>query len=411
MRLVPTLTLAALMASGCSCTGALHASAGPCADPATAPAECNQTCSPASPCPAGFYCHGSGVCTADCEPASPEAGCPAPGRCTSEGRCLRPDMDSGTGRRDGDLPDGDPNICADINVGARRVTPNVILVIDQSGSMTADFGGTNRWDGLRDSLLGQPDGFVFALQSSVRFGIALFSARADPDDGPVMGMCPLITWVDPAIDNFSAISAVYGPADPIDETPTGDSIDAVLQRMMSIPDPTDDPTIFVLATDGEPDTCEDPNPQNGQAESIAAVERAYAAGIRTFVISVGNDVGMTHLQDVANAGVGMPSSGSAPFWVAGDDQGLRTALNTIIGGALSCDLELRGRIQDLSMVCSGTINLIVGGMTMSLPCNDPNGWRAIDETHIQLQGDACDLLLSSPGASVQGVFPCEIILI
>ena len=36
----------------------------------------------------------------------------------------------------------------------------------------------------------------------------------------------LIEWVPPALDNYDAISAVYSPADPIDETPTGQSIDA-----------------------------------------------------------------------------------------------------------------------------------------------------------------------------------------
>lgn len=297
-------------------------------------------------------------------------------------------------------------VCAAQRVMARRVTPNVIVIVDQSSSMTEDFGRTNRWDGLRDSLLDTPDGLIATLESSVRFGLALYSSRAD--DGPAIGMCPMITWVDPAIDNFDAIDAVYGPADPIDETPTGESIDAVLARITDVPDPTDDPTIFILATDGEPDTCGEPNPQTGQDESVAAIERAYDRAIRTFVISVGNDVGMDHLQDVANAGVGRGAGDpDAPFWVAGDDEGLRSALVEIVGGELSCVITLEGRIEDLTEACTGTV--VLDGTT--IPCDDDNGWRAIDETHIELLGTACDRLQSNPRATLEATFPCGVILI
>lgn len=299
------------------------------------------------------------------------------------------------------------NVCAAQRVMARRVTPNVILVVDQSGSMTEDFGASNRWDGLRDSLLDEPDGLIATLQGSVRFGLALYSSEAG-DDGPAVGMCPMLTWVDPAIDNYDAIRDVYRPADPLDETPTGESIDAVLARLADVPDPTDDPTILILATDGEPDTCAEPNPQNGQEESVAAIERAYDRSIRTFVISVGNDVGMEHLQDVANAGIGRGAGDpDAPFWVAGDDEGLRTALVEIVGGELSCVITLEGRIEDLSQACTGTV--VLDGT--ELDCDDPNGWRAIDETHIELSGTACERLQSNPRATLEATFPCGVILI
>jgi hypothetical protein len=303
--------------------------------------------------------------------------------------------------------DGEPTVCADVTVAARRVTPTVVLVVDPSGSMTARFGDSNRWDALRDSLLRVPDGFVYAPQSSVRFGLALYTAEA-PGDGPVVGMCPMITWVDPAVDNFPAISAVYGSTRPVDETPTGESIDAVLDRLAAIPDPPPDPTILVLATDGEPDTCTVPNPQRGQPETLAAVQRALRAGIRTYVVSVGDEVSRAHLQEVANAGVGVaPGPPDAPYWVAGDDEGLRDALRTIIGGALSCELELRGMISDLSRACDGTVLL----NRAPVPCDDPDGWRAVDATHIELQGESCRRLLSTPDVVLEARFPCDVVLI
>lgn len=387
----------ALLVYGCSCTGAHHPD-GVCSMP-DPPPSCGQDCASGEPCPEGFYCAEMGVCSQDCDPLRPDATCPG-GICNDNGRCS-------AFRRDGGSIDAS-GVCADVRVQAMRVTPTVILVIDQSGSMTADFGRSDRWNSLRDSLLATPDGFIAALESSVRFGVALYSAEAD--DSGIVGMCPQIQWIPPALDNFAAIDAVYGdPAQqPIDETPTGESLDAVLDRLTMTPDPSADPTIFILATDGEPDTCAEPNPQNGQPEALAAVERAYGIGVRTFIISVGEDVSRGHLQDVANAGVGSgPGDPDAPFYVAGDDDGLRDALRAIIGGELSCVVTLSGQIQDLDRACDGRV--ILNGTP--IPCDDPDGWRATDATHIELQGDSCDLLQSTPGATLEATFPCDVVLI
>src|SRR5690606_13373876 len=125
-------------------------------------------------------------------------------------------------------------------------------------------------------------------------------------------------------------------------------------------------------TDGEPDTCEQPNPQNGQAEALAAVTRAYRAGIRTYLISVGRDISEAHMQDVANAGVGNAEGApDAPYWVAGDDIGLRNALRTIIAGEVSCTLSLEGRI-DPERACEGRVAMTGRG---ELECG--TDWRPI----------------------------------
>ncbi len=393
------IALFGALEAGCSCNGTLHASGGPCDEEEGArPAACDRACSASEPCPAGFYCAG-GVCTADCDPADPGPACAAPAVCSADGHCMHRD---GGGGRDGGHGGVDAS-CANVDVEATRVTPNVILVVDQSGSMTSSFGSGDRWNVLRDSLMSMPDGLVYAMQSQVRFGLALFSSRADQPE-----MCPMITWVAPGIDNYSSIDAVYGPAEPISETPTGDSLDAILTRWSMTPDPSTDPTIFLLATDGEPDTCEEPNPQNGQAESIAAAQRAYDMGIRTFIISVGEGtVSASHRQDMANTGVGNgPGDPDAPYWVAGDDDGLRSALLEIIGGQLSCVVTLNGRIQDLTQACSATVML----NGSSIDCDDPNGWHVIDETHIELTGDACTTLQSGPGVTLTASFPCDVIL-
>ncbi|MEM1413523.1 MAG: vWA domain-containing protein [Myxococcota bacterium] len=310
----------------------------------------------------------------------------------------------------GDAGDAGPDDCARVEVAARRVTPNVYLVIDQSSSMNATFGGSTRWLALRESLLDAEDGLVASLEGIVRFGLALYSARAEGNDpGPPIGECPLVELVDADLNNLDSIEAVYGMRDPIDETPTGEAIEVLTSFLLDRPDPPEDPTIFVLATDGEPDQCSELNPQNGQGRSVAAAETAFAAGVRTFVISVGAGVvSDEHLQDMANAGLGRgPEDDNAPFFVAGDDEGLRSALQSIIGGALSCELTLDGRIENLDQACTGEV--LLNGRR--LECDDPNGWRAIDAERIELVGTACDEFLAEAGVTLTASFPCEIILI
>ncbi len=398
------VALAALLAAGCSCSGKTS-SGGPCdADASARPSACGRACGPTMDCPVGLYCGSDGTCTAECTLGGSECGTGA--SCSADGHCVRGDGGNGGGldASGGDGSRGVDASCANVHVEATRVTPNVILVVDQSGSMTSSFGSSDRWNALRDSLMSMPDGLVYALQSQVRFGLALFSSRASQPE-----MCPMITWVAPAVGNYDGIESVYAPADPISETPTGDSLDAIVVRWTSTPDRPSDPTIFILATDGEPDTCEQPNPQNGQGEALAAAGRAYDMGIRTFIISVGEGtVSASHLQDMANAGVGNgPGDPDAPYWVAGDDAGLRDALMSIIGGELSCVVTLHGRIQDTSAACSGSV-MLNGSI---IPCDDPNGWHVVDENHIELTGDACTALQHGSGTNLEATFPCGVILI
>lgn len=403
MRLAIFCCFSILCACECGGTGGTNVRAGPCAGSDPDPV-CGRTCEDRL-CPDGFYCDmTTNECFADCDAETGE-GCGANAVCTREGFC-QPRQDSGINRSDGPQMDG---ACPSVVVETRRVTPNVLLIVDQSGSMNEDFGGSDRWNALRDSLMDNPDGLVFSLQSQVRFGLALFTAQAEGNSaGPPIGMCPMVEIITPAIDNFGPIDAIYQPADPIDETPTGDSIDMILDTLLGAPDPSDDPTIFILATDGEPDRCEELNPQNGQDEALAAVERAYDAGIRTFIISVGEGtISDEHLQDVANAGVGVRGGDpDAPFYVAGDDDGLRDSLRAIIGGELSCVVELDGVI-DPAAACEGSV--VLNGR--ELDCDDPNGWEAIDGTHIEILGDSCDELQDATGATLEANFPCDVILI
>lgn len=301
------------------------------------------------------------------------------------------------------------DVCADVSVQTRLVTPTVVLLIDQSASMEENEfaeSGLTRWDALKDALLAQPSGITFDFATRVRFGLTLYSAVStdDGEDSELIGDCPQLTRVAPAVENYAAIEGVLREADTILETPTSDALKVVVPELVADPHP--DPKIIVLATDGDPDTCDLPNPESDENRQrakdavIAEIEAARAQDIRTFVIGVGEgSVSLDHLQAVAVAGAGVAD---APFWVAGDDAGLRRALEEIIAGEASCTLALRGRVT--GDACAGTVTL---GDDV-LICDDADGWRLIDPTHIELLGAACDALRTTE-LPLEARFPCDVV--
>jgi hypothetical protein len=293
-------------------------------------------------------------------------------------------------------PEGESG-CRDVAVTIDPVIPTVVLLVDQSGSMTDDFSGMARWDALYDTLMG-PGAVVEQLESSVRFGLTLYTSM----DGNAGGTCPMLTIVPPALDNLAAIDAIYGPTAPVDETPTGESLALVAGDLAAFAEPG--PKAIVLATDGEPDTCATPNPQEGQQIVLDAVQAAYADDIETYVISVGDEVGAGHLQDVANLGVGklLDDPNPAPYWQAFDAQDLVTAFQEIIGSFVSCTIPIDA-IVDVLQQCEGTVLLD----DVELECGVD--WQMQDESTLELLGDACEALQNGQMHTVEASWPCGVV--
>ncbi len=285
--------------------------------------------------------------------------------------------------------------CAEIRVDTTPVPPTVVLLVDQSGSMDADFSGQTRWDAVYETLMDPVDGVVEPLAHRVRFGLALYTSN----DGYEGGECPMLTEVDPAIENHAQIDAVFAPEQPVEDTPTGESIQAVADKLAGLE--LDGPTAIVLATDGEPDTCEQPDPQQGQAESLAAAQAAYDVDVQTYIISVGNEVSDTHLQEMANAGVGLDPQGQtkAPFYKAFDADELLNAFEDIIGGVVSCEYDIDG-IVDLELACEGTVTL--DGETLECGVE----WKMADPSTLQLLGGACQTLKDGGEHELDATWPC-----
>jgi hypothetical protein len=328
-------------------------------------------------------------------------------------------MDAGA---DAEMMDADA--CASTNVDFTSEVPNVLLLVDRSGSMAADVeGGISRWEAVRAALVDPTTGIVPLLQAEVNLGLTLYTG---PDMGTIgnestVGMedpdfvetevCPYLVQVPIALNNFTPIETAYRPLvirnNSRGQTPTGESIQASLPALTGL-DPVAFPgrKVLVLATDGEPDLCADGNDEDGgRMRSVAEIQAAFDLGVTTYVISVGDDVGEEHLHELANIGQGFPADDPMDrFYRANDAASLAQAFEDIVNGVRDCVFTLDGMVKgtgaDGSVVVDGT----------ALTFGDPNGWRLNDPSTVELTGTACDLVKMGDH-QIDISFPCGVIIV
>jgi hypothetical protein len=326
---------------------------------------------------------------------------------------------------------GGGNACQSITITPTRSTPNVMFLVDQSGSMKDSFSppppegtGENRWEAAHsaiNAIVSDP------LDDIVRFGLTTYTSLK----GNLNPSCPrLPTQIDFDLNNSSTFGTdgiypySYPSADGGD-TPTGDSINALVGLIQADPPPNDGPTIIVLATDGLPDSCEcpngfppDPNDEycesgatDPKVEAVNAAAAAHAPGIDidVFVLWVGdlddnpNDPTRSHMQDVANAGIG----GTGTVYVGDDPTSLSDAFQSIVRDSISCDIQMDKRFDNVTKACAeGDVRL------NGIPLDCPSEWRVkpgADDV-IELVGDPCDTLKSGD-VTFTASFPCGAILV
>lgn len=372
------------------------------------PPGCDDICPSGSDseCELSTFCL-NGVCSAQC---TTDDECGAGSSCNSRGRCV-PDI--GTGGTGGTGNTGGNN-CQSVQVNPTRSIPNVMFLVDQSGSMVANFGGgEDRWEAAHSGI----NTIVSGLDSIVRFGLTTYTSR----DGDLNPPCPrLPTQVDFDLDNSGTIGndSIYPytyPDDAGEDTPTGDSIDALVSSIQATPPPNEGPTIIVLATDGEPDSCEYPDPSNSterdsaRGEAVSAAANSNALGMDLFVLWVGELTSTStrnHLQEVADAGV----DGTGTVWVGDNPSNLQNAFQQIISDSISCDIQMDERFVDKDKACAeGVVRLDDGA---PLACSDTNGWRVkpgADDV-IELVGSACDTFKSGD-VTLSALFPCGTVIV
>jgi von Willebrand factor type A domain-containing protein len=303
------------------------------------------------------------------------------------------------------IVDNTPTGCVDMILSYTSIPPSVVLLIDQSASMTERFGESTRWDVLRQAIIDPGSGLLTWLDAGASLGILLYTSL----DGSLFGrQCPLIEGVETRFGNANDIREFYAEHEPMPggDTPTGDAIDVAVRELASS---SAGPAKYVLLlTDGIPDTCTEPDPQNGFDAALEAVQRAHAQGVVVRTVGVSPDLAREALQGMANAGAGKPpelvfgtdADAEQPLYASTEPQQLAQQLRGVIGSARRCDVELGTRV-DMARVREAQVTL--DGRVLRYRA--PNGWRFVDPHTIMLDGRACERVLGS-GERLELRFPC-----
>jgi hypothetical protein len=301
--------------------------------------------------------------------------------------------------------DDEPTGCVDIARRYSSTPPTVILLIDQSASMNSSFGASTRWDVLRQSIIEPNDGLLAWLDQNANIGLTLYTSL----DGFSGGReCPLLDGVDVRLGDAETIRGFYASAEPMPggDTPTADAIDASVATLLALR--TGPARYVLLLTDGVPDTCAEPDPQNGFEQAVGAVERAYREGVVVFTVGVSPAIARRGLQRMANASAGKPldlvfgtdADAVEPLYASTEPRELAAQLKGVIGDVRSCTIELGKRIGD-ARTLDGRV--VLDGAP--LVHDDANGWSFVDDDTIRVHGNACNRVLGN-GQILEVRFPC-----
>ena len=292
--------------------------------------------------------------------------------------------------------------CGSVVQLVQPVPPDILLVLDKSGSMAnrpdnsmcaGGCGASSKWAQLTAAI-----DHVVGAATSVNWGLKLF-ATSNRGCG-----------VDPGVEvpvgpsNAAVIMSAIGGAEPGSRTPTRLAENAGAAYLATLSDQR--PKYLLLATDGLPN-CDPANASTTADDSPGAeqaVADAFAAGFPTFVIGIGDTMAEATLNQFAIKG-GVPQTGAATsYYQVGDTAGLVAAFGRILG-SVSCVFDLPVPTGN----GASTQNIVVraNGAELPLDTSHVNGWDyATGMTQIQIFGPTCDGLMAAKVGDVSVQFVC-----
>jgi hypothetical protein len=338
----------------------------------------DEQCTSHADCASGEACHDNA-----CVPNLPGGACDADYNCVEMEVC-----DNGECVPEGEATDSDDMNCGGEVYQATAIQPNVLIVLDRSGSMNSHIEDQgSKWDIANDAIAQVVEDFG----NKVLFGLSLFPGLdIECDDGMSCG--PGAVFVDVGPDTATEITELLDDADTCTlGTPTAEAL-APLQDYAGL-EAKDRPNFILLITDGQ-SSCEEPAP-------VVEALHNQSPEIKTFVVGFGGSVDPDELNGMAQAG-GTALEGDPMYYEADDAQSLVDAFAEIAGSVLSCSYVL-------DIVPPDPDELYVYIHDMEIP-RDPmhtNGWDYEAMTNqITFYGPACELLQSGEVTDLQIIFGC-----
>jgi hypothetical protein len=301
-------------------------------------------------------------------------------------------------------PSPDGSNCGAQQYGLQNVPPDMLIVLDRSGSMNQDAAGAmcdpttgcmQKWPQMSAGI----DQVVMATQGAIRWGLKYFPDDDAASSCNVAG--PPAVMVAPM--NYTGIhgSLSMTLANPDGRTPTAAAVRSGAMYLQGLTDPN--PKYILLATDGEPNCGGGRGTNSDRAGAVAAVQMAAAAGIPVYVVGIGNvTASVTTLNMMAAAG-GRPKMGGAEqYYPVSNTQDLVTALTTIGMQIASCSFGL-GKVPPVPT----NVGVYADGTRVPQDPTHQNGWDyGAGMKSIELFGATCDAVKNMTTKNIQAIFGC-----
>lgn len=344
--------------------------------------------------------------------------------------------DGGRGSIDGGSGSGNGtgnDICMATTVGTGRGSPDMLIVLDRSGSMR--MGGVNRWDPSVSGI----KAITASLGDRISFGLMAFPGTGSGGGGTTGGAASCNGITDPfqylaciamnaggggggtqggsscqagslnvpiAPNNAAVIAAALDAMRPNGATPTAVTLEAAHAELGAAgggtPDQAGISRYVLLVTDGAPNCSGGSNGGQDSAAvdaSVAAIAAMAADGIKTYVLGYGtqNDPQLKSALDrMAVAG----NTGDSMHRPVEDEASLVSTFEQISGSVISCNFKLDNTVMDPRKV-KVTLD------QKQLNIDTADGWvLGADFKTVTLQGKACQTI-KEEGHLVNVTVQCE----
>jgi hypothetical protein len=319
-------------------------------------------CTSHDQCPQGSHCADTGLCT----PSDTGDPCAGDANCKSGETCI-----------------GGFCGCVGDQFVAEGVPPNMMIVLDRSGSMDDPLNNSTKWQVAVNAV----GNLLASYGNQVRFGLVLYQGDAgDCAPGDIV--------VDTGPGTTGAINNALAATGPAGFTPIGDTLDALIGHS-GLADTTRD-NYILLVTDGS-ETC------NGDGVGAVTALRAQTPEVKTFVVGFGSGVDGPALNQMAQAGGTARPNGPPWYYRAGNAAELNAVFDAIGVAVLSCTYQLSGQ-PDID-----TLHVFFDGQGVPLDPTHTDGWD-YDPTSNQITfyGPACDSLRTGAVTDLVVVSGCAV---
>ncbi len=285
----------------------------------------------------------------------------------------------------------DVPMCGQMQLQPESTAPNLLLVVDRSGSMRHPIAETSTQSKIDDTraalglLLDQGDG-------SINFGLLTY-----PDNGSCGGGSISVGCAESSVPTIkSRIDALTADGG----TPTGPAL-ALAADYAPLQDESRQ-SFVVLLTDGKP-TCPDGGgSEETDSDARAAVDAAAALhrqAVDAFVVGIGQDLNAANpqvLNDMAVAG-GRPRAGAVKYYQANSLSQLNLVLSDISAAVFGCTFTLNPRPED-----PGALWVQFDEQLVVKDPEHQNGWDYdAERNQVTAYGAACTLLQSGQVQEVE----------